>query len=475
MNTKLMGQARLTLLGLGALGAFLILPIACGGDDDVGEAGGSAGRAGSAGRGGGGAAGRGGTGGAAGAKDAGSDRADVTTDTRIDNGGAGGTGGAGGGGPDATVDVIDVSTPPDGPGGGDGDGGPTCSNPTNATKGKACLIFTPEQITFADAGPLLDGQGTLFIHVFGTPTPGDTTPPLAQVIYPPPNADGGLNQTSVYALPQIEIDNLPTDLDGSPGTLYIRTLFVDNPLWLQTQKGLTYGMFVGGYNLNNGVQSSPPLRAVPLATGSGTVVRQPLTALRRFTTVVALGLPNGGTPAGNGQGPMSLGVFAQASPAGMPPVFGGLQVPCADVTKGPIQVAGFFYATGTDRDFWIGAQVDDFGIGGDSPAGSLISVTATGEIPGTQRITITADQYSASIPQVTLTSVRPIAPDAGTDNLFCPGSNDAGTDAGRDGGPDSSVDASDGASPDTGADVGTEASTDAADSDGARGDADGGG
>jgi hypothetical protein len=399
---------------------------------------------------------------------------------RVDADAAGGTGGTADAGNDPIIDTIDAPIGPDGAGGADGDGGPTCTAPTNATRGKACLVFAPEQITFADAGPQLDGQGTLFIHVFGTPTPGDTTVPLAQVIYPPPG-EAGLNQTGVYSLPQIDIDNLPTDLDGSPGTVYIRTLFVDNPLWLQTQKGLTYGMFVGGYNLNNGVQPPPPLRAVPLTTGAGTLLRQPLTALRRFSTVVALGLPDGGAPAGNGQGPMSLGAFVQASPAGAP-VFGGLQVPCVDVMKGPIPVAGFFYSVSGDRDFWIGAQVDDFNIGGDAPGGALVSLTAVGEIPAPQRITITADQYSATIPQVTLTGVRPLGPDAGVDNFSCP-AGDAGTDAASDTsdatstdtGNDVSVDASIDASSDTGSDVGSDASPDTGSSDGAQGDADGGG
>jgi hypothetical protein len=458
----------------------LVLPVACGDDDDSGETGGTSGAAGrrdagadSAGRGG-----TGGAGGAAGAKDAGSDNRPDTVDAAQDTGGSGGSAGTMDAGKDTpvTMDVVDAPLPPpdvvDGAGGSDGDGGPTCSSPTNATRGKACLVFTPEQIAFADAGPLLDGQGTLFIHVFGTPTPGDTTPPLAQVIYPPPNSDGGLNQTSVYALPQIDIDNLPTDLDGSVGNVYIRTLFVDNPLWLQTQKGLTYGMFVGGYNLNNGVQPPPPLRAVALGTGTGTVVRQPLTALRRFTTVVALGLPDGGTLPGNGQGPMSLGAFVQASPAGAP-VFGGLQVPCVDVTKGPIPVAGFFYSVGGDLSFWFGAQVDDFGIGGDSPPGSIVSLTGIGEIPSPQKITITADQYSASIPQVTLTGVRPIAPDAGSDNFSCPGS-DAGSDAGPDIRPDTSEGGADVAA-DLGTDVSADTSLDTGSGDGARGDSDSGG
>jgi hypothetical protein len=195
----------------------MVLPAACGDDDDPGD-----GKAGSGGRDGGSDA-RGGSGGTGGAKDAGADaRLDATSDARDGAGGAagkGGTGGmagtggkagsagtggiagasgTGGTGIDAAVDVTDAMIPPDtGP---DGDGGPTCSNPANATRGKACLVFTPQQITFADAGPLLDGNGTLLIHVFGTANPGDTTPPLAQVVYPPPNADGGLNQTSVYSL-----------------------------------------------------------------------------------------------------------------------------------------------------------------------------------------------------------------------------------------------------------------------------------
>jgi hypothetical protein len=457
----------LTLLGLGALSAFLLFPVACG-DDDNGEPTGAGGMdAGSDRR--DGAGGTGGTGGTGGSKDAGGD---TKGDTAADTGKADGTGGASGaagaagaagkggasgsagtggtagaagsGGSGGTMDAgkdadLDVSV-------GDadvtdaGDGGPVCTAPTDPTRAKACVTFAPEPIALADAGPLLDGQGTLFIHVFDTPTPGDTTVPLAQIVYPPPNADGGLNQTSVYSLPpQIDIDNLvPTDRDGATGTVYIRTLFVDNPLWLQTRKGLTYGLFVGGYNLNNGVQPPPPLRAVTLATGAGTVVRQPLTALRRFTTQVVLGLPEGGALAGNGQGPMSLGAFNQASPANAF-AFGGLQVPCVDVTTGPIPVAGFFYSVGGEVNFWIGAQVDDFGVGGQLPAGGLVSLTQNGEIPLTQRFTITADQYSASIPQVTLTGVRP-PPDGGVDNVSCP-AVDAGSDAAVDVGTDVGIDA----------------------------------
>jgi hypothetical protein len=474
----------LTLLGFGALSALLLLPVACGDDDDGGTTGTGGGDAGSDRR-----DGSGGTGGTGGSKDSGADaKADTPVDTgsKADGtGGASGTGGAAGaagkagasgsggkagsagsGGSGGTIDAgkdadLDVSV-------GDADvtdasdGGTVCTNPTDTTKAKACVTFAPEQITFADAGPLLDGQGTLFIHVFDTPTPGDATVPLAQRVYPAPNADGGLNQTSVYSLPaQIDIDDLiPTDRDGATGTVYIRTLFVDNPLWLQTRKGLTYGMFVGGYNLNSGVQPPPPLRAVTLNTGTGTVVRQPLTALRRFTTQVALGLPEGGALAGNGQGPMSLGAFNQASPANAF-AFGGLQVPCADVTKGPIPVTGFFYSVAGEVNFWIGAQVDDFGVGGQLPAGGLVSLTQAGEIPLPQRFTITADQYSASIPQVTLTAVRP-PPDGGVDNISCP-SIDAGADAAADVTADVGVDAAVDAAIDATVDAAIDATVDAHD------------
>jgi hypothetical protein len=292
------------------------------------------------------------------------------------------------------------------------------------------------------------------IHVFNTPTPGDTTVPLAVIVYPPPT-DAGLGQVMVDALPQIDIATLPTDLDSGPGVVYIRTLFVDNPLWFQTQKGLTYGMFIGGFNLNNGVQPPPPpLRAVTLATGSGTVVRQPLTALRRFTSAVALGT----TPAGNGQGPMTLGAFTQASPTNAL-VFGGLTAGCVDVTKGNVPVAGYFYSTGGALDFWIGGQVDDFGVGGASPGGALISATGVGEIPGTQHFTITADQYSASIPTITLTAVRPGTPDGG-DSISCPAGDGGTIDASTDVGPDMSLDVGPDMSPDVGVDVTSDASPD---------------
>ena len=61
------------------------------------------------------------------------------------------------------------------------------------------------------------------------------------------------------------------------------------------QKGLTYGMFVGGLDLTNGLRPPPPIRAVTLVAGEGKVVSTPLRALRRFHSKVVFAFPDGGT------------------------------------------------------------------------------------------------------------------------------------------------------------------------------------
>jgi hypothetical protein len=138
-----------------------------------------------------------------------------------------------------------------------------------------------------------------------------------------------------------------------------------------------------------------------------------LTAMRRFTSEVTVAL-DGGAPLGDGEGPLSVGVFRQEAPAGAQ-VFGSAAIPCADVARAPIPVSGFFYGSG---DNWFGAQLDDFGLGGTTPPGALVSLVAPQFIPAEQKVSVPVDAYSVSIPFLALTAVLPKTP--GPDAVSCP-------------------------------------------------------
>jgi hypothetical protein len=341
------------------------------------------------------------------------------------------TRGADGAGDARTGTDADAATNGDGTT-ADSDAGPQCPPPADPTKAQACLTFDPETIHTLVSNALLDGQGQLLIQVFDTSTPFDTaSQPIVPAITYPPASDAGPQEVGVYSLPTVPID-------GLPATVYILTYFIDNSLWFQTRQGLTYGMFVGGLDLSMGVQPMPPILAVNLTAGQSTVVSQHLTALRRFQTRVTLTPPSGGAPlqpAGNGQGPLAVRVYEQASPAGAA-VFGGIQYPCVDtLLQSPFAVTGFFYngASGSVST-WFGAQLDDFGVGGASPGGALVSLVG-GAIPDSQSVSVASDQYdvlSGQLPQITLSTVLPGAP--GSDSISChPTSADGGSDAASDG------------------------------------------
>ncbi len=400
-----------------AMCALLAVPMACssdnssGGSPEAGTTGGATGSGGSA------SGGKTSTGGTTSATGGASGSGGSVVGTGGTTGGSGGTatggaatGGSGGSSTGGSGGSAEAGTP---------DGGPACSAPANAADAKVCLTFDPEKITVLDR-PDLDGKGTLIIQAFDTANPSSTTVPLKTIFYPPPT-DAGLATTDVYSLPQI-------DIDGLPETAYVRVLFVDNPAWFLTQSGLTYGMFIGGFDLTQGVLPPPALRALPLTKGKGTLKAETLTALRLFTTTVKL--MDSVTPADDGQGPISVGAFDVAAAAGQP-VLGGVQLPCTDITKGPVNVTGFLYGSG---DFWLIGQLDDFNQGGLSKPGSIVSLgggTNGQSAPDSQKVTVAADQYSLSVQQVTLNFVIPGS--TGFAPYACPGSgSDAGTpDAGH--------------------------------------------
>jgi hypothetical protein len=315
--------------------------------------------------------------------------------------------------PDASQPEPDAA--PDAPA-----GPPPCAGPTDSSKASLCLDFDPDVVKLIDSDPAFDGQGTLLIDIWDhQPTNNLGEPPLMTVVYPPGKVDGGTGheETSVYSLPEIPIDNLPE-------TVYVKTFFADNSIYVlyPVKPPLFPGVFVGGLDLTQGLvdlqtgaDRQLSVRSVTLKKGEGTRVKQHLTPMRKLTTKVSLDVTS---YADDGQGQISIGVFDVAAPAGAP-VFGGgrsVNPNCIKLSApgvSPFSIGGFFYASGCDPshpcDFWLGGQLDDFNQTGLSKPGDIVSLGAgtTGQqIPADQKFTVT-DQYAVDVPKVSLNVVLP--------------------------------------------------------------------
>jgi hypothetical protein len=396
--------------------------------------------------------------------------ADTQNDTTTEGGGEAAADSAGGADADAgsmmdadaTADVAsnadaDASA-------ADADAGP-CGMPTSPAVARACVVITGvDQVTAATqpdgaADTDLDNMGTLLIYAFAVPDPADggadggVASPIAQPIaYPPPD-DAGLFTQEIPVSALTSLGPIPVDVPVT--TAYILTYFIDNPAGFTAlaQNSLTYGMYVGGLDLSQGIQPVPAVRAVTLTAGQGTIVNQYLTVMRKFSTAVVrapLPLPDGGEvllpPAagGDGTGTLLIGAYRQAA-VGTPQVYGGALVPCVDIIhQAPYPVSGFFYTptpstwtSDAGGDTWFSGELNDFG---DQttipPAGSMVSVAlddaGTQVIPSTQMLMVGATDYAVTIPFVAFTATTP-PPSSGIDFLHCPyPPPDAGLDANSD-------------------------------------------
>jgi hypothetical protein len=421
-NTKRRGLGLLNAVSIGAA-LMLVMPIACGDDEDDGG-GGKGGRGGSAGRGGSGGKG----GGDASAGTGGSSGSGGSAGTAGSGGSAGTAGSGGADGGDGAAGTSGAAGD-SGTDGGDGGLAP-CPGPSTAGMGKICLYLNPEVITPQIATDL-DGQGQLYVFLYRDAAATQFVTPIP-IIYPPPT-DGGLPpQTDVYDLPMVPIDNIPSDLT----TIYIRAIFADNPAW-RPQLGLSHGIFVGGVQLAQGLNTPPPLAAVAVTPGAGRNHTMFMTAMRKLTTQV---YRYPGIPApGNGQGPLVVGLFKTDDARGAP-AQGGFRATCVNSNNYPLPtsdaappapgypVTAYFFGSGQ---FWVGAQIDDYGLGQNPSSGALVSVVLNDagveRLPPNQRIQVAEGQYSTTLPAIVLTGVVPDAP--ASDNVSCP-VPDGGADGG---------------------------------------------
>jgi len=423
LKRTLIGTSAIRISLRAAVCALLAIPVACSDDDAPPADNTEAGTGGDDGTGGKGSGGKGGSanGGSAGKANGGSGG---LTGGSSGAGGAGGkagsagTGGKAAGGTDGGTDVPDAEPPvPDGSAGSAGDAGDAappvnpCPDPeeltdANADNAKVCLKLVPETITFISADPRLDGNGTLIVQFFDSAKPAPGAPALAAIQYPPPSNPPAVPPATV------PIAQLPPIIpfEGLPETVYMRVLFVDNATWFQAPTSLTWGMFIGGFDLTQGVfPPPPPLRPITLTKGKGTLLSTNLRALRRVT-IGSLELAAGTTPKDDGQGPISIGAFNVAAPSGAP-VLGGARLPCTNLQAAPVTNATSFLFTsfGQGGDFWIGAQLDDFNQLGNAQPGTIASLHADGTqtILDSQKVTVAADAYAVTVPKVELNFVIP--------------------------------------------------------------------
>jgi hypothetical protein len=292
---------------------------------------------------------------------------------------------------------------------------PACPPPTDSSKSRLCLTFAPQSVT-ATADPRLDNKGQLIVVAMTDPTNPATT--VAEIMYPPPEDDGGLGgEIDISELPAIPLDNMPAHV-------YVNAYFIDNPEWYAppiSKQGFTYGMYVGGYDLAAGVYPTPTPKPITpdLTAGQGTVHQMSLTALRRFTTTVKYSLVQNMSLIGDGQGPLSVGAFAVSAAKGAS-VLGGAQLGCKNVTAGDISATGFLYSdSGTDM--WLIADLSDFNLPGLAQPGDVLALGGGQDgqsAPDSAKITVT-DSYTYSVPAVTLNIVAPY-PGTHAADYHCP-------------------------------------------------------
>jgi len=334
------------------------------------------------------------------------------------------------GGPDATMVVNEGGAPSPEAGAGEagadgsngtgadgGDGGATtaCAAPSASTNAALCVTITPEAIAFL-SDPAFDGKGLMTIGVYAN-AGGSDDAGVAAVLLPSQDAgvgDAGFALLNLAALPApIQRFELPA------GTSYVRAIFIDNPASLADGGGLQAGWWLGGYDLSQGVDNAP-LLPVTLTAGAGTNLTIDLIALRKLTLVVTR--DPSVIPAGNGQGPLTavaVNTPVLSSDAGTY-LYGVGQLPCADVSgDAAATVPGWVLGNGP---YWIAATLDDFGVGGNFPAGGLFSLVLDGgvaTVPSIDELSYEAGAYWVN-GSTTLTYLNPWDGGADADTVSCP-------------------------------------------------------
>jgi hypothetical protein len=208
------------------------------------------------------------------------------------------------------------------------------------------------------------------------------------------------------AVPVVRFDPVP------PGTVYARAIFLDDVTVKPVD--VAPGWWLGGYDLSGGLLAAP-LVPVTVTAGAGTAVAMDLRAVRGLGVDLTTSVP----PLGNGQGPFQMFVMDRANigPDAGDLVFGLGQTPCANVlADGGAVVFGLFVGGGP---LWILPDLDDFGLMGNFPPGTMTSVDFdAGAINIPQANEIEAGTAYVLLKPITLNYVAP--GEAGVDMVSCP-------------------------------------------------------
>lgn len=345
----------------------------------------------------------------------------------------GGSGGNGAGGGSAGT----AGAPPDAPA--------PCAPPLDPTAAAVCVQLAPERVTPVSLDPDLDGQGVLVVEVFDEPNPelpdGGSVTPLATRTFG--NSGDLLDITG--ALPELRFDDLPN-------TVYLRATFFDAE---PTGPFPRPGVWLGGFDLNQGLRDDAPLVAVNLVQGVGRAVTLDLRALRQLD--VRVSVDPAAAPVDDAQGPAQFVVLSSRSLDPSQAIFGAGASPCADVSGGQVAtIQGIVIGEGP---YFLFSSLDDFGLGRDTSPGALITAllsdAGTPTISVANRFALPPGAYRHTV-AVQFASVFPLD-DGGVPASFSCRPRDGGTDL--DGG---SGDASADGSPDAG-DAAQDAPAEAAD------------
>lgn len=233
----------------------------------------------------------------------------------------------------------------------------TSQDPTHAS---LCVSLRPEAIDLS-TDPSFDGKGTLWIAAYQSPLA--TPASLLKEIY----VGSAAAPVAVKSLPQtVRLDGVP------PGTVYVRAVLFDGAV--APAETPSAGWWVGGYDITGGVDSA---KLVPVQTKAGQPTKLDLDLLLLRKLTVNVHRSPGVLPLGDGRGPLRAVALPTSSMDTQKAItfFGQAASTCGDLSGAAnASLAGYVVGKGP---YWIFAVLDDFGVGGIGPDGSLISIAGT--------------------------------------------------------------------------------------------------
>lgn len=260
-----------------------------------------------------------------------------------------------------------------------------CGAPTSAMHAAVCVSLRPEAIDLT-ADPAIDGKGTLWIAAYQSPL-ATAASLLAETFVGSANAP----ITMAALKDAVRLDGIP------PGKVYIRAVLFDGAF--TPGETPSAGWWMGGYDLTDGVEAA---KLVAVTTQAGATAKLSLDLLLLRKLVVNVHRSPSVFPVGDGRGPLRAVAFATASldTKTAIPFFGEAGATCGDLSgASSTALAGYVVGKGP---YWIFALLDDFGVGGLGPEGSLISIAGTTPtailLPPENKIA-----YAAGAPVVTAT------------------------------------------------------------------------